>query len=377
VQRRRAIHTDARLIQSNGVAEVFVTANPTEALPLSGQAEALFSAVADTLRSRKAHIVQERIFGTDAALQRALPVRKAVYGDLDDGVPPVLLSVPEGPYGRLCGIQVHAVSCDKAPTIVRSGDTVCGRRLEANGLGYLTLSGLAAPTAGANTDQARTIFEKAASILREVGADMYSVARTWLWLEDILSWYDEFNGVRSSFFRECGIIEGGRHENRLPASTGIGVGPAGRALCALDVIATIGEKACIKYHRAAGMQHPPFEYGSAFSRAATAQTPAGKTTYVSGTAAIDEAGVTQHVDDAKGQIDMTIANVQAVLRDIGCTDADVVHAIAYSKTPEIQEVFHRDWADLGWPCISVISDICRDDLLFEVEATACPGAQTV
>jgi len=359
------------------VAEVFITANPTEALPVAEQAEALFSGIADALRSHEAHILQERIFGTDAALQDAVPVRNAVYQELDDGVPPVLLSVPKGPYGKLCGVQVHAVSCDKAPTVVRSGDAVCGRKVEANGLGYLTLSGLVAPTAGANTDQARTIFERAASILREIGADMFSVARTWLWLQDILSWYDEFNGVRSSFFRDRGIIEGGRHENRLPASTGIGVGPAGRALCALDVIATIGEKACIKYYRAAGMQQPPFEYGSAFSRASTAQTPAGRTVYVSGTAAIDEAGITQCVDDAKGQVDMTITNVQAVLRDLDCRDTDVVHAIAYSKTPEVQDVFHRDWADLGWPCISVISDVCRDDLLFEVEATACPGAQTV
>ena len=362
-------------MQSDGVAEVFITANPTQARPLGEQAEALFSAVAEVLHSHKARILQERIFGTDAALQDALPVRQAVYGTLDDGVPPVLLAVPEGPYGGLCGIQIHAVSCDEAPKVLRSEGAACGRRLDAGGLGYVALSGLIAPKAGANTDQARAIFEKAASALREAGTDIFSVARTWLWIEDILAWYDDFNGVRSGFFRECGIIKGGPYENCLPASTGIGVGPAGSPQCALDVIATVGEKACVEYHRAAGMQQPPFEYGSAFSRAATAQTPAGKTVYVSGTAAIDEAGITQHVNDPKGQVDMTVTNVQAVLRDINCTDADVVHAIAYSKTPEIQDLFHRQWADLGWPCISVISDICRDDLLFEVEATACPGAR--
>ena len=329
------------------------------------------------LRNHGAPILQERIFGTDTALQDCLAVRKTAYGNLDDGVPPLLLSVPAGPYGGLCGIQVHAVSCDKAPVVLRSGEGAYGRKVETDGLGYVALCGLLAPTAGANTDQAQTIFKKAVSMLRQAGADVFSVARTWLWLEDILSWYDDFNGVRSRFFRECGIIEGGPDENRLPASTGIGVGPAGRAQCALDLIATVGRKASITYYRAAGMQQPPFEYGSAFSRAATARTPAGKTVYVSGTAAIDEAGITQHMDDPKGQVDMTITNVQAVLRDIDCTDSDVVHAIAYSKTPEIQALFHREWADLAWPCISVISDVCRDNLLFEVEATACPGAQAV
>ncbi|KPJ73985.1 MAG: hypothetical protein AMS14_06040 [Planctomycetes bacterium DG_20] len=364
-------------MESGGVAEVFVTANPTQAAPLRTQAEALFSGIADVLRSHKARILQERLFGTDTALQQVLSVRTAVYGTLDDGVAPLLLSVPEGPYGGLCGVQVHAVSCAKAPTVLRREGAVYGRRVDTDGLEYVMLSGLVAPSAGANTKQARAIYEKAASALRDAGAEMCSVARTWLWLEDILAWYDDFNSVRSGFFRECGIIQGGRHENRLPASTGIGVGPAGRPHCALDVIATIGEKACIQYYRAAGMQQPPFEYGSAFSRAATATTPAGKTVYVSGTAAIDEAGLTQHVDDPKGQVDMTITNVQAVLHDIDCADADVVHAIAYSKTPQVQEVFHRDWAHLGWPFISVISDICRDELLFEVEATACPGARAV
>ena len=311
----------------------------------------------------------------EAAFNDLVPVRKAAYGDLDDGVPPVLLAVPEGPQGALSGVQIHAVCCDETPTVIRLDGRACGRSLNSGGLGYLALSGLVAPQAGANTDQARAVFKNAKSALHEAGIDIRSVARTWLWLQDILAWYDEFNGVRSGFFRECGIIEDGRHENQLPASTGIGVGPAGQAQVALDVIATTGQEASIEYFRAAGMQHPPFEYGSAFSRAATARTPGGKTVYISGTAAIDEAGITQHVGDPKGQVDMTVTNVRAALRDLGCTDADVVHAIVYSRTPEVQELFHRNWAGLGWPSISVISDICRDDLLFEVEATASAGAR--
>lgn len=364
-------------MRSNGDAEVFITATPTKARSVKDQATALFSEVRDALRKHGARILQERIFGTEEAMREALPARAAVYGDLDDGVPPLLLAVPAGPLGGISGVQIHAIGGHRVPKPIRYGGSVCGRFVNTGDLGYIALSGLAAPGGGANTDQARAIFARADSILHQMDTSMGAVARTWLWLKGILTWYDGFNAARSRFFRECGIIEGGRHENRLPASTGIGVGPAGEAQCALDVIATIGKGACVEYFRAAGMQQPPLEYGSAFSRAARAVTPAGKTVYVSGTAAIDEAGVTRHVDDPKGQVDMTVANVRAVLRDMGCTDADVVHAIVYSKTPAVQEIFHRDWADLGWPCISVVSDVCRDDLLFEVEATACPGAKAL
>jgi enamine deaminase RidA (YjgF/YER057c/UK114 family) len=373
--RRPATNLSVRINESASASEVFVTASPEGSRPLQEQAREVFGAVAETLRREKARILQERIFGVEGALDAILPVRSAAYGDLDDGGPPVLLSVPEGPQGMLAGVQVHAVRAAPGPKVFRCGKKGCGRMLKVGGYDYVALSGLAAPDAGAGPAQARAIFEKAEAALRRVGGNMFSVARTWLWLGDILSWYGEFNRVRSGFFTERGLLDGDPQHSRLPASTGIGVGPAGGARCALDVIAVIGQEAGIEYFRAAGKQQCAYQYGSAFSRVARATTPGGRTVYVSGTAAIDEAGKTQHVGDAAGQIKMTIDNVRAALNNVGCTDADVVYAIIYSKTPEVEKVFRRQWADLAWPCVSVLSDICRDDLLFEVEAAACPGAR--
>lgn len=346
-------------------------------MPLQEQAREVFEAVADVLRRQNARILQERVFATESALDAILPARAAAYGDLDDGGPPVLLDVPEGPRGALAGVQIHAVRAAQPPKVLRCGKNACGRTVRAGGYNYVALSGITAPDAGAAPAQARAMFEKAEAALHRVGGDMFSVARTWLWLGDILSWYGEFNRVRSGFFTEKGLLDGDPGHSRLPASTGIGVRPAGAARCALDVIAVIGVEASIEYFRAAGKQQCAYNYGSAFSRAARASTPAGKTVYVSGTAAIDEAGKTQHTDDAHGQIKMTVDNVRAAFQSLGCTDADVVHALAYSKTPEVEKVFLEGWAGLGWPCISLISDVCRDDLLFEVEATACPGARSL
>jgi enamine deaminase RidA (YjgF/YER057c/UK114 family) len=76
------------------------------------------------------------------------------------------------------------------------------------------------------------------------------------------------------------------------------------------------------------------------------------------------------VGDAVSQISATVDNVRGVLCDAGCSGDDVVQAIAYCKTAEVMRAWqdHPDKPD--WPCISVITDICRDDLLFEIEATA-------
>ena len=354
-----------------------MTAVPEEALPAPEQAARLLKAVAEVLKARGASILHERIFATKSAVEPVMAARREALGSLDDGVPPVMLTVPQGPCGEIMGVQVHAV-CSASPTkIVRIGNKSSGRIATVAGLDYVALSGIVAPDAGAKPAQARAIFENAEAALRSAGGDMHSVARTWLWLGDILPWYDEFNRVRNGFFTERGLLDGSLRGSRLPASTGIGVGPAGPAACALDAIAVIGKRATIEYFHDAGNQQSPFHYGSAFSRAARASTPAGHTVYVSGTAAIDTAGRTIHIGDARGQIHATIENVRAAFRHAGCKDGDVVQAIAYSKTPEVERVFLDGWKDLGWPCISVQGDVCRDNLLFEVEATACPGSRRV
>jgi len=363
------------VLESKGAAELFITAVPDRPRPAAEQAAEMFEAARQALEAHGARIIQERVFAAQGAHAAAMAARSRAYGAIDDGVPPVLLSVPECRFGQISGIQVHAVRSASAPAALKDGGAVRGRAVAAEGFQYLALSGLTAPGAGGRDAQARAIFEMGERALRQAGATMHQVARTWLWLGDILAWYDEFNRVRNRFFTSCGLIDNDPSVTRMPASTGIGVRPAGGAACALDAVAVLGPKGRIEYFREAGNQRSPYHYGSAFSRAARATTPAGATVYVSGTAAIDEAGKTNPVGDVRGQVGVTMANVRAALRDLGCGDAEVVQAFMYSKTPEVQEAFHRDFAGLEWPCVSVIADVCRDDLLFEVEATACPGVR--
>ncbi len=362
---------EIRSIESASATEIYISATPGEAVSLHDQAREIFAGISDILRSRGASILQERVFSTLEATDTIRQARSEAYGDLNDGVAPSFLVAAEGSSGPIAGVQVHAICTENKPEVINLDQTGCGRMLCAPGCTLLTLSGISAPQAGNNTEQARIMMEKGESVLKQFGADFLSVPRTWMWLKDILSWYDEFNKVRNDFFTERGLIGAGTRQS-MPASTGIGLGPDNGGHCAMDLIAIIEPADSTQYLQVTGKQHCALNYGSAFSRASKATTPAGQTVYVSGTASIDADGATTNIGDAAGQINATIENVRAVLAEMQADEKDLVQVIAYCKTTEVEEVFNSIKGNLDWPWITVICDICRHDLLFEIEATAMP-----
>jgi enamine deaminase RidA (YjgF/YER057c/UK114 family) len=358
-------------IESPGATEIYISAAPSESASPAEHAEEIFSGISDILQSKMAHIFQERVFATQDAMEIICKARLEAYGKLDDGVAPSLLVEQEGLLGPIAGVQVHAVCCENRPEVVRLGEIDCGRILHMPGRAYLSLSSISGQQGKEIATHAQGMLEKAEAALIQFGADFLSVPRTWMWLKDILSWYDEFNQVRNEFFTKRGLIGAGTRQS-IPASTGIGLGPADGGDCAMDMMAVLGPTDCTKYLQAGGKQQSALDYGSAFSRASKTDTPAGQTVYVSGTASIDEDGATTNIDDAEGQIKDTIENVRAVLSDMHCIDEDVVQVMAYCKTTEVERIFNSFRDTLPWPWITIICDICRDDLLFEIEATAMP-----
>ncbi len=365
------VNLDTRSIESDSVTEYYISATPEGDAPLQNQAQEIFSGIRDILRSKKTHILEERVFSTQAAAETLRRIRSQVYGNLDDGVAPVFLAADEGLSGPIAGVQVHAVAGDGKPEVIDLDGVLCGRILRVPGRAYLTLSGVSDQQHEEPAAQAREMMLKAQKALKKLGADFLAVPRTWMWLKDILSWYDDFNKVRTGFFKEWGLIGAGSRQS-MPASTGIGLGPANGGHCAMDLMAVLEPTECTEYLQVTGKQHCAFEYGSAFSRAARSIMPAGDAVYVSGTASIDADGATTHISDAAGQIDATIENVRAVLAEMKCSDNDVVQVIAYCKTIEVEKVFNTRRDSLNWPWLTVICDICRPDLLFEIEAIAMP-----
>jgi len=381
---------DIRNFESDLASEIYISATPKQNASLQEQAKDVYSKIGEILRSKNACILRERIFTPEKVTQDLLRIRSRAYSDIDDGVAPsVLIGKPEMA-GPITAVQVHAICSDSRPEVVCLEGIPTGRILRLPGrnpapstrlgtglreaITYLTLSSLSAPQFDKATEQAQAMMAKAESALKQFNSDFFSVARTWMWLGRILSWYGPFNRVRNRFFTERGLIgKAGRHS--IPASTGIGLGPTDGSKCAMDLIAVLEPRNSIQHLQSAGKQRCALEYGSAFSRASRAITPAGQTIFVSGTASIDASGATTNIDDAAGQINTTIENVRAVLRDTQTNDEDVVQAVAYCKTTEVEKIFNDFKSTITWPWVTVICDICRPDLLFEIEATALKAAK--
>ncbi len=200
------------------------------------------------------------------------------------------------------------------------------------------------------------------------------VCRTWFYLDDILSWYDEFNAARNEVFTGLGLLNGSRREP-IPASTGIrGRNPRGHR-CTLDLLAVRprpGQRLAVEtLHNP--LQNEAPEYGSAFSRGLTVGTESCRVFLVSGTASIDESGATVHPDDFDSQTRRTLDNIESLLASRGGVMEDICQATAFVKRPEdvgrLDSILSR--RGLGHlPMVCTIDDICRDDLLVEIDATA-------
>jgi enamine deaminase RidA (YjgF/YER057c/UK114 family) len=94
---------------------------------------------------------------------------------------------------------------------------------------------------------------------------------------------------------------------------------------------------------------------------------------VSGTASIAPGGQTAHVGDPRRQIELTMEVVEAILRAREMTLADTTRATVYFKSAADLPLFAAWCARHSCdtlPAVHACCDICRDDLLFEIELDA-------
>jgi enamine deaminase RidA (YjgF/YER057c/UK114 family) len=217
--------------------------------------------------------------------------------------------------------------------------------------------------------QAAQVFERLQASLHSAGFEATHIARTWLFLEDILAWYGPLNLVRHDFFTAHGIFQ-----HLVPASTGIGVNnPDGAAMIA-------GAWAAHPLHPQARiaevlspMQCPAPEYGSSFSRAVEMVTPDLRRILVSGTASIEPKGASVCANDIDGQIDLTLQVVRAILVSRDLDFSHVTRATAYLRHPTDAPLLRQWCARVGLdhaPLVTTQAVVCRDELLFEIELDA-------
>jgi enamine deaminase RidA (YjgF/YER057c/UK114 family) len=334
-----------------------------------------YAEMAEVLAARGCVPVQERVFADlrlapEIARGRAqgLAARAAGW--------PVPPTVVEGaPLGREGIAGVHVIGARGRAHPVVEGGAVYGTLVETRHARVLGLSdvGRRAAAHPGPAEDAGASIGAAEDLLARAGFSFRDVARTWFYLRDILDWYGAFNAVRNSAFRRMGLM-GPAGDGKIPASTGIEGRNARGGWCALDLVALQPrEGGRVEMNRLHNRrQNEATEYGSAFARAMEVVLGDARIVFVSGTASIDDHGATVHVGDFDTQARYTLEAVAALLDGAGARLLDVRQATAFVKNPCDGRAFERivERSPLASvPLVSTVADVCRDELLFEIDAT--------
>ena len=319
------------------------------------------------LREQNASLIGLMIFGNVAARLSIETAMRDVLGAPDW---PVLWVEGASCHGAaLAGVQAFALVGGRGEPVMLEGRVVATRYTVGDTalcwVGGVVAEDTAA-TRGLQTEQAFNQLEKA---LNAAGFVFGDLMRTWCYNHDLLAWYGEFNHVRSARYRKVAFRTGS-----LPVSTGISATNLAGAAIVLAGLAMRPARADGGAREIGSpLQCPAPAYGSAFSRAMEFELGGKRRVLVSGTASIEPGGATVWTDDINRQIELTMRVVAAILEARGLGWADVTRALAYFKSPAFVPVFETWCREYGWenpPCINLHCDICRDDLLFEIEVDA-------
>jgi enamine deaminase RidA (YjgF/YER057c/UK114 family) len=327
----------------------------------------VFSRLAAALRERDATVLKLLVYGSLAAHEEGVKMMRRYLGAIDWPVTWVEGASCDG--SPLAGVQAFAIAGADLQRVVVNGQVV-GSVFEDAGARHCLLGGLGPtdPTQPRVTQASQT-FENLATALGQAGFTLADVARTWFFNDDILAWYGDFNRVRTAHYARTLF-----HTGSLPASTGVeGYNPAGAAsvmgawaVQPLDASARVAEVA-------SPLQCPAPAYGSSFSRAMEISSGGRRRVLVSGTASIAASGETLWPGDTRKQIEQTMEVIAAMLRLREMNFSDVTRATAYFKQQADTALFAK-WLQANglqtFPYVPVHCDICRDDLLFELELDA-------
>lgn len=336
---------------------VTIAASPRESV------ESVFSRLATELKHREGTLLALFVYGDLAGREQAYRTARRYLGAIDW---PVLWVEGASCNGAVvAGIQAFAVHGGEVERVLVKGRVV-GTIFGDGEARHCLLAGIGPDRTDTSCDvQTRETFENLQIALDRAGFDFGDIARTWFYNHRLLDWYDDFNRVRTAFYSRRPFRSGS-----LPASTGVeGSNPLGAALTMAAWAMRPVAGAARATEIGSPLQCPAPQYGSSFSRAMEIESAGRRRLLISGTASISPDGRSIWPNDIANQVATTMDVVAAMLTAEGLGFAEIERATAYFKYPLDAAAF-EDWQrirGLALPVIYVHCDICRDDLLFEIE----------
>jgi enamine deaminase RidA (YjgF/YER057c/UK114 family) len=339
-------------------------------------------------------VTMQTVFVRDRAdVPVARQILEACYG----GQMPVTLFVVQPPCeGRGLAIEAWAVNTNAAQVEYHSEDLVT---VSYDGLRWIYASGGSLHLEGRTPyEQSAEAFSSMRRVLARAGAGFQDVVRTWLYqgciTEEVdgVERYRELNRARTDFFtgidfehrpvkvatqRPRHLSGQHRHRHALPwTGHGLhGLADGSRGCAAHGA----GESAANLRLRLSEGSIP--SRVRKFARAMAVRAGEYVTTWISGTASIVNAE-TVHKGDIVKQTEQTLTNIEKLIApenfarqgwaDAGATFEDLARLHVYVKRPEDYEacraVCERRVGHV--PSIYAVADVCRPDLLVEIEGVA-------
>jgi enamine deaminase RidA (YjgF/YER057c/UK114 family) len=324
-----------------------------------------------------------------------VPLCRQLFVDhFGDKVPATNYVIQPPCCGADLAIEAWAVGGSGAEVTFHSEHLVCVRY---DGLRWVYCAGIMPSTGAASAyDQSDSVFRQMSAHLASVGATFDQVVRKWIYFGGITAdeagteRYRELNRARTDFFSDLqfggNLTLPGYRGDFYPASTGIGT--LGRGLVTSCQALQTDRQDVHLLPLENPHQTPSYDYDQSyslkspkFSRAMALITGDYVTTWISGTASIVDSE-TVYKGDIAGQTRQTIDNIRDLMAPAnfarqgmpGCcsTLEDLAKVRVYIKHQEDYEKCRAicDERLGGLPTIYAVADVCRPDLLVEIEGVA-------
>lgn len=219
--------------------------------------------------------------------------------------------------------------------------------------------------------QTETIFAEYSERLKKVGCTMAdNCLRTWFYVNDIDNQYAGVVRARNVVFDAVGLTE----KTHYLASTGIGGRDADhRVYCKMNAIAIKGIKPeQVHYLYALDHLNRTSEYGVRFERGTYVDFANRRRVYISGTASINNKGEIMYPGDIRKQVLRMWENIEALLKEAGCTFDNVAEFSVYLRDigdyAVVDKMFREKFYDI--PYIILHAPVCRPGWLVESECIA-------
>ena len=378
------------VVELTDVRHVFAAAVPHNGSTLEEQVEDALRTIEAVIdeEGTRGSIVHQAVFVADAASVKTC--KRLIHDFYGDQLPATTYVQQRPCAGKLLAIEALGVgSRDKEVQIDRISEELV--IASHNDISWIHCAHVVPRIGGARVyDRSISAFAAMRSLLDRVGVRFDQVVRTWLYLGDIVGMegpvqrYQELNRARTDFFK--GIDFQATCGAGYPASTGIGTDGSDIMMSCIalatersDIVAMSLENprqtAAYDYAADYSPKSPKFSRGMALSCGSHA------TIFISGTASITQSE-TRHLDNAAAQTRETLDNIEALIGEdnlashglpgLGASLANLGLVRVYVKRqqdyPHVRAVCQDRLGEV--PTIYALADVCRPELLVEIEGIA-------